>query len=61
LVIYETEEEKQCRTKHRKNEELDAVEAFKTCHTSSKHGLTELAREAVVSHDIYFAVPTNIH
>ncbi|XP_066390771.1 uncharacterized protein [Miscanthus floridulus] len=29
------------------NEELDAVEAFKTCHTSSKHGLTELAREAV--------------
>ncbi|XP_066334494.1 uncharacterized protein [Miscanthus floridulus] len=29
------------------NGELDAVEAFKTCHTSSKHSLTELAREAV--------------
>ena len=43
------------------NEELDAVEAFKTCHTSSKHGLTKLAREAVVSHDICFVVPTTIH
>ena len=43
------------------NEELDAMEAFKTCHTSSKHGLTELAREAVVSHDICFAVQITIH
>jgi hypothetical protein len=32
-----------------KNEELDVVEAFKTCHTSSKTGLSEQAREAVVS------------
>jgi hypothetical protein len=31
------------------NEELDVVEAFKTCHTSSKNGLDEAAREAIVS------------
>jgi hypothetical protein len=31
------------------NEELDVVEAFKTCHTSSKIGLDEAAREAIVS------------
>jgi hypothetical protein len=31
------------------NEELDVVEAFKSCHTSSKHGLDEAAREAIVS------------
>jgi len=30
-------------------EEVDAVEAFQTCHTSSKHGLSEPAREALVS------------
>jgi hypothetical protein len=30
-------------------EEVDAVEAFKTCHTSSKRGLSEPAREALVS------------
>jgi len=36
------------------NEELDVVEAFKTCHTSSKHGLSEPAREAVVSPDMSF-------
>jgi hypothetical protein len=30
-------------------EEVDAVEAFKTCHTSSKRGLSDLAREAMVS------------
>ncbi|XP_021315244.1 uncharacterized protein LOC110436768 [Sorghum bicolor] len=29
-------------------EELDAVEAFQTCHTSSKKGLTEPAREALL-------------
>jgi hypothetical protein len=34
------------------NEDLDVVEAFKTCHTSSKHGLSEAAREALVSPDI---------
>jgi len=28
--------------------ELDAVEAFKTCHTSSKRGMSEPAREALV-------------
>ncbi|XP_020397787.1 uncharacterized protein [Zea mays] len=28
-------------------EELDAVDAFKTCHTSSKRGLSEPAREAL--------------
>jgi hypothetical protein len=31
------------------NEELDVVEAFKACHTSSKNGLDEAAREAIVS------------
>jgi hypothetical protein len=31
------------------NEELDVVEAFKSCHTSSKHGLDEATREAIVS------------
>jgi hypothetical protein len=30
-------------------EEVDAVEAFQTCHTSSKRGLSDLAREALVS------------
>jgi hypothetical protein len=30
-------------------EEVDAVEAFKTCHTSSKRGLSDPAREALVS------------
>jgi GH24 family phage-related lysozyme (muramidase) len=39
------------------DEELDVVEAFKTCHTSSKHGLSEPARDAVVSPDICFGVP----
>ena len=39
------------------NEELDLVEAFKTCQTSSKNGLSEPAREALVSPDICFAVP----
>ncbi|XP_021304277.1 uncharacterized protein LOC8078302 [Sorghum bicolor] len=38
------------------NEELDVVEAFKTCHTSSKHGLSEPAREAVISPNISFAM-----
>jgi len=31
------------------DEELDAVEAFKACHTSSKTGLTDEAQHAVVS------------
>ena len=31
------------------DEELDAVEAFKSCHTSSKTGLTDEAQCAVVS------------
>jgi len=30
------------------DEELDAVEAFKSCHTSSKTGLTNEAQRAVV-------------
>jgi hypothetical protein len=30
-------------------EELDTVEGFKTCHTSSKRGLSDPAREALVS------------
>lgn len=38
------------------DEEIDAVEAFTACHTSSKHGLTGLAREAVVSLNICFSV-----
>jgi len=39
------------------DEELDVVEAFETCHTSSKHGLSEPAREALVSPDICFGAP----
>jgi hypothetical protein len=39
------------------NEELDVVEAFKSCHTSSKHGLSEPTREAVVSPNMCFSVP----
>ena len=35
-------------------EELDAVDAFKTCHTSSKRGLSEPAREALVSSFVFF-------
>jgi len=35
-------------------EELDVVEAFKTCHTSSKRGLTDPAREALVSSFVCF-------
>ncbi|XP_012704541.1 uncharacterized protein LOC101768278 [Setaria italica] len=31
------------------HEELDVVEAFTSCHTSSKHGLSEPAREVVLS------------
>ena len=31
------------------NEEIDAVEAFKDCHTSRKKGMSDAAREAVVS------------
>jgi hypothetical protein len=30
-------------------DEVDVVEAFQTCHTSSKRGLSDLAREALVS------------
>jgi hypothetical protein len=37
--------------------ELDVVEAFQTCHTSSKKGLSESAREALVSPDICFGMP----
>jgi hypothetical protein len=35
-------------------EELDAVDAFKTCHTSSKRGLSEPAKEALVSSFVCF-------
>jgi len=31
------------------NKEIDAVEAFKVCHTSRKKGMSDAAREAVVS------------
>ena len=31
------------------DEELDALEAYKSCHTSSKTGLTDEAQRAVVS------------
>ena len=31
------------------DEELDAVEAFKVCHTNRKNGMSDAAREAVVS------------
>ena len=30
------------------DEELDAVEAFKVCHTNCKNGMSDAAREAVV-------------
>jgi hypothetical protein len=38
------------------DEELDVVEAFTACHSSSKHGLSDLAREAVVRLYICFSV-----
>ena len=31
------------------DEELNAVEAFKVCHTNRKNGMSDAAREAVVS------------
>jgi len=34
-------------------EELDAVEAFQTCHTSSKKGISEPAMVALVSSVCY--------
>jgi hypothetical protein len=37
-------------------EELDAAEAFMTCHTSSKKGLSEPAREAVGSPDLCWKI-----
>jgi hypothetical protein len=37
------------RTQPRSDWEVDAVEAFQTCHTSSKRGLSDLARKALVS------------
>jgi len=40
------------------DEEIDAVEAFKVCHTSRKKGMSDIAREAVVSPSTYlFALP----
>jgi hypothetical protein len=35
-------------------EELDAVDAFKTCHTSSKRGMSDPTREALVSSLVCF-------
>ncbi|CAN6280458.1 unnamed protein product [Urochloa humidicola] len=40
-----------------RTEEVDAVEAFQTCHTSSKHGLSELAREALSEMEALRAEP----
>ena len=31
------------------DEELDAMEVFKVCHTNHKNGISDAAREAVVS------------
>ena len=31
------------------DEEIDAVEAFKVCHTSRKKGMSDVARDVVVS------------
>ncbi|XP_072148504.1 uncharacterized protein [Setaria viridis] len=39
------------------HEELDVVEAFTSCHTSSKHGLSEPAREAVTNMEALRAQP----
>jgi len=40
------------------NKEIDAVEAFKVCHTSRKKGMSDTAREAVVSPSTYlFSLP----
>jgi len=41
------------------NEELDVVEAFKTCHTSSKKGLDESAREALSNMEALRAAPVD--
>ena len=46
--MYQRQKRKEVETSI-EDEELDAVEAFKSCHTSSKMGLTDEAQRAVVS------------
>jgi hypothetical protein len=41
------------------DEDLDAVEAFKTCHTSSKHGMGDTAKKALVRSVVCF-IPCTI-
>ena len=40
------------------DEELDAMEAFKVCHTNRKNGMSDATREAVVSlYTCFHALP----
>jgi hypothetical protein len=32
------------------NDELDAIKAFRVCHTNRKNGMSDTAKEALVSH-----------
>jgi len=46
--LYQRQKRKEVETST-EDEELDTVEAFKSCHTSSKTGLTNEAQRVVVS------------
>ena len=50
--MYQRQKRKEVKPTLEDDDELDAVDAFKTCHTISKTGLTEQA-QAVVSPSIY--------
>ena len=50
--MYQRQKRKEVEPTLEDDDELDAVDAFKTCHTNSKTGLTEQAQQAVVSPSI---------
>ena len=50
--MYQRQKRKEVEPTLEDDDELDAVDAFKTCHTSSKMDLTEQAQQAVVSPSI---------
>ena len=50
--MYQRQKRKEVEPTLEDDDELDAVDAFKTCHTISKTGLTEQAQQAVVSPSI---------
>ena len=50
--MYQRQKRKEVEPTLEDDDELDAVDAFKTCHTSCKTGLTEQAQRAVVSPSI---------